>query len=63
MTPRFLSPQTAAVAPDVSLLDLFSEFIDANADTVCLIRVTGGVFRPAFRRSLRIGMSAVSSWR
>ena len=37
MTLRFLSPQTAAVACDVSLLDLLSEFIDANADTVCLI--------------------------
>ena len=37
MTLRFLSPQTAAVAGDVSLLDLLSEFIDANADTVCLI--------------------------
>ena len=37
MTLRFLSPQTAAVARDVSLLDLLSEFIDANADTVCLI--------------------------
>ena len=37
MTLRFLSPQTAAVAHDVSLLDLLSEFIDANADTVCLI--------------------------
>jgi hypothetical protein len=33
----FLSPQTATVARDVSLLDLLSEFIDANADTVCLI--------------------------
>lgn len=32
----FLSPQTA-VARDVSLLDLLSEFIDANADTVCLV--------------------------
>ena len=38
MTLRFLSPQTAAVARDVSLLDLLSEFIDAHADTVCLIR-------------------------
>ena len=37
MTLRFLSPQTAAVARDVSLLDLLSEFVDANADTVCLI--------------------------
>ena len=37
MTLRFLSPQTAAIARDVSLLDLLSEFIDANADTVCLI--------------------------
>ena len=34
MTLRFLSPQTAAVARDVGLLDLLSEFIDANADTV-----------------------------
>ena len=33
----FLSPQTAAVARDCSLLDLLSEFIDANADTVQLI--------------------------
>lgn len=32
-----LSPQTAAVARDVSLLGLLSEFIDANADTVQLI--------------------------
>ena len=37
MTLRLLSPQTAAVARDVSLLDLLSEFIDVNADTVCLI--------------------------
>ena len=37
MTLRFLSPQTAAVEGDVSLLDQLSEFIDANADTVCLI--------------------------
>jgi len=37
MTLRFLSPQTAAIARDVSLLDLLSELIDANADTVCLI--------------------------
>ena len=33
----FLSPQTAAVERDVSLLDLLSELIDANADTVQLI--------------------------
>ena len=33
----FLSSQTAAVVRDVSLLDLLSEFIDANADTVQLI--------------------------
>ena len=37
MTLTFLSPQTAAVACDVSLLDLLSEVIDANADTVCPI--------------------------
>ena len=37
MTLRFLSPQTAAMARDVSLLGLLSESIDANADTVCLI--------------------------
>jgi hypothetical protein len=37
MTLRFLAPQTAAVARDVSLLDLLIEFIDANTDTVCLI--------------------------
>ena len=33
----FLSPQTAAVARDCGLLDLLSEFVDANADTVQLI--------------------------
>ena len=33
----FRSPQTATVTRDVSLLDLLSEFIDANADTVCII--------------------------
>jgi hypothetical protein len=33
----FLSPQTAAVARNDSLLDLLSELIDANADTVQLI--------------------------
>jgi hypothetical protein len=33
----FLSPQTVAVARDCSLLDLLSELIDANADTVQLI--------------------------
>ena len=33
----FLLPQTAAVARNDSLLDLLSEFIDANADTVQLI--------------------------
>ena len=37
MTLRFLSPQTGAVACDVGLLDLLSEFIDANADTVDLM--------------------------
>ena len=37
MTLWFLSPQMAAIARDVGLLDLLSEFIDANADTVCLI--------------------------
>jgi hypothetical protein len=37
MTLRFLSPQTDAVACDVGLLDLLSEFIDANADTVDLM--------------------------
>jgi hypothetical protein len=37
MTLRFLSPQTRAVACDVGLLDLLSEFIDANADTVELM--------------------------
>jgi hypothetical protein len=36
----FLWPQTVAFAPNASLLDLLSEFIDANADTVDLI--TGG---------------------
>jgi hypothetical protein len=34
---RFLSPQTAAVAHNDSLLDLLSELIDAHADTVQLI--------------------------
>ena len=33
----FLSPQTVAVARDCGLLDLLSEFIDANADTVQLL--------------------------
>ena len=33
----FLSPHTAAVARDCSLLDLLSELIDANTDTVHLI--------------------------
>jgi hypothetical protein len=37
MTLRFLSPQTRAVACDVGLLDLLSEFVDANADTVELM--------------------------
>ena len=37
MTLRFLSPQTGAVACDVDLLDLLSELIDANADTVYLM--------------------------
>lgn len=37
MTLRFLSPQTTPGAPDVSLLDLLGEFIDANADTICLM--------------------------
>ena len=40
MKPGFLWPQTAALATDANLLDLLSEFIDANADTVDLI--TGG---------------------
>ena len=33
----FVWPQSAASAPNASLLDLLSEFIDANADTVHLI--------------------------
>ena len=33
----FLSPQTATVARDCSLLEPLSEFIDADADTVQLI--------------------------
>jgi hypothetical protein len=37
MTVRFLSRQTGAVAGDADLLDLLSEFIDANADTVDLM--------------------------
>jgi hypothetical protein len=37
MTLRFLSPQAVAVAPEASLLDLLSEFVDANADTVDLM--------------------------
>ena len=37
MTLRFLSPQTGGVACDGSVLDLLSEFIDANADTVHLM--------------------------
>ena len=37
MKPGFLSPHTAAVARDCSLLDLLSELIDANTDTVHLI--------------------------
>jgi hypothetical protein len=37
MTLSFFSPQTGAVACDVSLPDLLSEFIDANADTVYLM--------------------------
>ncbi|HXX12522.1 MAG TPA: hypothetical protein VEK05_13485 [Burkholderiales bacterium] len=40
MTLRFLSPQAVAVAPEAGLLDLLSEFVDANADTVDLM--TGG---------------------
>jgi hypothetical protein len=36
-TLRFFSPQSGAVACDVSLLDVLSEFIDANADTVYLM--------------------------
>jgi hypothetical protein len=37
MMVRFLSPQMGAVACDVGLFDLLSEFIDANADTVDLM--------------------------
>ena len=37
MTLRSLSRQAGAVAHDVGLLDLLSEFIDANADTVDLM--------------------------
>ena len=37
MTLRFIPPQSAAVACDASLLDVLSEFIDANADTVYLM--------------------------
>ena len=37
MTLTFFSPQSGAVACDVSPLDVLSEFIDANADTVYLM--------------------------
>jgi hypothetical protein len=37
MTVRFLSAQTGVEACDVNLLDLLSEFVDANADTVDLM--------------------------
>jgi hypothetical protein len=37
MTLRFPSPQTTAVARDVTLLDLLGEFIDSNADTIYLM--------------------------
>jgi len=37
MTLTFFSPQTGTVACDAGLLDVLSEFIDANADTVCLM--------------------------
>lgn len=37
MTERFHSAQTGAVAGHAALLDLLSEFIDANADTVDLL--------------------------
>ena len=37
MTARFFSPQSGAVARDVTPLDVLSEFIDANADTVHLM--------------------------
>ena len=37
MTLTFFSPQSGAAACDVSLLDVLSEFIDANADTVYLM--------------------------
>ena len=36
-TLRFFPPESGAVACDVSLLDVLSEFIDANADTVYLM--------------------------
>jgi len=41
MTLRFLSPQTAAVACHGTLLDLLSEFVDANAETVDLMTGDG----------------------
>jgi hypothetical protein len=37
MTLRFHSPQRGAVAGDGAVLELLSEFIDANADTVDLL--------------------------
>jgi hypothetical protein len=48
MTLRFLSPQTGAIAGDVGLLDLLSELIDANADTVDM---TTGKHRTELERS------------